>query len=83
MHMKLFRKKKDYVLMHRKTPVVLFAYDTSVHTVTDIIETYNMNHLPIGIQKGGRIQISLFNQWIEERMIPETAYGIQLSLIHI
>ena len=80
MHMKLFRKKKDYVLMHRKTPVVLFAYDTSVHTVTDIIETYNMNHLPIGIQKGGRIQISLFNQWIEERMIPETAYGIQKTL---
>lgn len=80
MHMKLFRKKKEFVLMHRKTPVILFAYDSSSHEVTSIIETYNPMHLPIGIQKGGKIQITLFNRWMKERMIPETAYGLQETL---
>ena len=80
MKLQLFQKKKEYVLMHRKTPVLLFTCDPLTLTVTSMIETYNPLHLPIGIRKGGRIQISLFQQWLKDRMIPESAIDLQKTL---
>ena len=39
MKLQLFQKKKEYVLMHRKTPVLLFTCDPLTLTVTSMIET--------------------------------------------
>ena len=75
MNLQLFHKKKDYVLMHRKTPVLLFRMDIIDCTILSIDEIYNPLHLPSGIQKGGRIQPRLLEKWMKDRMIPENADG--------
>lgn len=61
--------EKKYTLMHKNVKVIDLLMDSGVVITIDAV--YNINHLPIGIEKINDMPVrSSLNQWWQRRSIP-------------
>ena len=71
----------DCTLMHKNIPVVDMKIDDVTHTIVKLKETYDVRHLPPGINvyKTG-IDRGTLNEWLLGRSIPASRDGIREAL---
>lgn len=76
--MKLFfRKKPDYLLMHKEIPVLKGDYSFSEHGFCEVKEIIHPEHLPVGsTDPDGKLVLHNLNDWIRWRGIPSYRIGL-------
>ena len=77
-------KKMNYILMHKKIPVVELYIDSKTGTISSIGEVYEKEHIPVGISvRKGKINREALNNWWIGRSIPASRSGLKDALLEM
>lgn len=79
-------ENKDFILMHKETPVAEIALDSATASISAIGEVYAPAHVPVGIAvKKSKIDRAALNEWWRGRAIPASRAGLRHALeeLHI
>lgn len=74
---KLFKKKENYVLMHKNTPVLIGDYSTSKHAFLQVQEILSQKDLPVCTVNNNVFSLKRLNHWFRWRGIP--GYRVNLN----
>ena len=74
----------EYTLMHKNLPVALIEIDEETGSISNIIEIFHEEHLPVGtvytIHHETKAQHMALNHWWTGRSIPASRSGIREAL---
>ncbi|MDE7293164.1 MAG: HipA domain-containing protein [Oscillospiraceae bacterium] len=71
----------NYTLMHKNIPVADININSFSGTVSKIINTYSIEHLPVSVRcKNGAADLVGLNEWWSSRAIPECRPGLKTAL---
>lgn len=71
----------DYLLMHKRIPVVELKLDEKNGFISKVGNIYNPEHIPLGVSiYNGSASRAELNEWWIDRAIPESRFGIRDAL---